>query len=99
MPATTKAYASLACGTPVVLVGPSPLAAAVAADGLGWAVPHDRAAVATAMLAALDAPAPRSRAQRLARWARDHASAQQVSADTAEAVLSFVPDLRAAAVR
>lgn len=50
----TKVLAALACGTPVVFAGPGPAAADVDAHHLGYAVPHDSAAVAGAMIRVLD---------------------------------------------
>jgi glycosyltransferase involved in cell wall biosynthesis len=84
----TKAYASLACGVPVILAGPSPLAAAVQETGLGWAVPYDVAAVAGAMQAALDRPGPAEDAARIAAWADEHASGRQVAQRAADVVLT-----------
>lgn len=83
----TKALASLACGTRVLLAGPSPLAQRIAADELGWAVPHEPAAVAAAMLDALAEPGDPAVTDRLARWATQNASSARVAADAADFIL------------
>ncbi|GAA3509683.1 glycosyltransferase family 4 protein [Georgenia daeguensis] len=82
----TKIYAALACGTPVIFAGTGPAAEDVTAHGLGWAVDHDVAAVARAMVAALRAgPAD---AERLAGWVEEHASAAAAGRAAADVVLA-----------
>jgi glycosyltransferase involved in cell wall biosynthesis len=84
----TKSYSSLACGCPVILAGPSPLAEAVDENGLGWAVDYDAEAIGAAMLDALRA----DRRERfdIAAWARTNVSARTVSGRAAKQVLNAI---------
>ena len=80
----TKTFAAAACGTPVVFAGPGPAVPIVREHGLGEAVAYDVDEVARAMLAALAAPDDDGRrAERLAAWAREHASVAHVGATVA----------------
>lgn len=70
----TKLFAAVASGTPVVFAGPEALAAHVVREGrLGRAVGHEPEAVAAALAEFVEGPVPQER-QRLAAWAREHAS-------------------------
>jgi len=82
----TKLYAALACGTPVIQVGPGPAAEMVRENHLGTAVDYEVDAVAAAMLAALRAPLPRGERQRLADWAERNASLRVCAGRGAAAV-------------
>ena len=79
----TKMLAATATGTPVVYAGPGPGADLVRDGDLGLAVPHDPSAVADALVALLTDPETTdptrraARAERLAAWAREHASVAQ----------------------
>ncbi|WP_242493838.1 glycosyltransferase [Sanguibacter massiliensis] len=79
----TKTFAAAACGTPVVFAGPGPAVPLVREHELGQAVAYDVEEVATAMIAALEAPASGERAAGLAAWAREHASVAHVGATVA----------------
>lgn len=83
----TKAYASLACGIPVILTGPSPLARSILEADIGWAVAYEVEAVAASMVEALAAPRTRRRQSEIRSWAEEHVSAQQVSDRAAQVVL------------
>lgn len=83
----TKAFASAACGTPVLFAGPQAGRSYIAEQQLGWAVEYRVAPVAEAMRLALAAePAPMTR-ERLAAWAQDNVSLAAVSRRAAEIVL------------
>ena len=82
----TKIYAALACGTPVIFAGKGPAAEDITAHRLGWAVDHDVAEVARAMVAALRA-APAD-GNRLAAWVEEHASAAAAGRAAADVVRS-----------
>jgi len=82
----TKAYASMACGTPVVYSGGGVAGGQILASGTGWAVPQEPEAVAQAMRAALDAPVDEAERTRLAAWAREHVSMDAVAGRAADQV-------------
>ena len=82
----TKAYASMACGTPVVYSGAGVAGEEILASGSGWSVPQDPAAVAAAMRAALDAPVDAGERDGLARWAHEHVSVDAAAHQAAAAV-------------
>ena len=96
----TKIFATLACGTPVVYAGPGPARTDVPAAGLGWAVDHDPALVADAVLAALaereadDADATaggtarRDRASLRRQWVLENRSMQTALGRAAELLLA-----------
>ncbi len=86
----TKAHASLACGTPVILAGPSPITEALRTETLGWAVAYSPQAVAAAMLEALDEPRSAADVERIAGWAQRTLSAQTTAAAAARVVLASV---------
>ncbi|MGB5951895.1 MAG: glycosyltransferase [Ornithinimicrobium sp.] len=83
----TKVLAALACGTPVIYVGPGPAAADLREHGLGVAVSYEVEAVAEAMLVALrlkpDGPARRARVD----WVHAHRSVEATAKAAAEVIL------------
>ncbi|QIK84998.1 glycosyltransferase family 4 protein [Sanguibacter sp. HDW7] len=79
----TKTFAAAACGTPVVFAGPGPAVPIVREHGLGEAVAYDVEEVAAAMVRVLETGADAGRAERLAAWAREHASVAHVGASVA----------------
>ncbi|MEO6942467.1 MAG: glycosyltransferase [Terrimesophilobacter sp.] len=75
----TKAFAGLACGSPVIYAGAGVTADLIRDHDLGWAVPWDIAAVAAAMDAALNSePIPQRRVS-LATWAAENYSLRSVA--------------------
>ncbi|MBM7504165.1 glycosyltransferase involved in cell wall biosynthesis [Agromyces aurantiacus] len=92
----TKVLASAACGTPVLFAGVGAGAQLVEDERLGVAVSHDPAAVAAAMIAAFENPPQGAIRERLARWARERASAE-VRAESAAEVVRSAARNRAAA--
>ena len=82
----TKMYASVACGVPVIYAGTGPGRAFVASPEIGRAVDFDIAAVAAAMIAALEGPRDAGSRARLAAWARANVSLRAVAARGVEAV-------------
>lgn len=83
----TKMFAATACGAPVVYAGPGPGAGLVISNGLGWAVPWDRAAVADALRQALGQPPTGQERHRLVEWTREAAGQSSVAERAARAVL------------
>lgn len=83
----TKALAAVACGTPVVYVGPGPARALVREADLGSTSDYDVAEVAAAMLDRLGRGAPdEAERERLGRWAQANASAARAGTQAAEVV-------------
>lgn len=76
----TKTFAAAACGTPVVFAGPGPAVPIVREHALGEAVAYDVEEVAAAMVRVLEAGTDAGRTERLAAWAREHASVAHVGA-------------------
>lgn len=83
----TKVFAAVACGTPVLYVGPGPAGPVVEENRLGTVTRYDVDEVAAAMTAALltARPTPEERG-RLGAWAQDNASADSAG-DRAAAVV------------
>ena len=80
-----------ACGTPVVFAGRGEGADVVRRNGLGTAADYDSEAVASAMVAAIEAtPTPQERSSRV-DWAREHASLAAVGRIAADTVLAACP--------
>lgn len=84
----TKVFAAAACGTPVLYAGPGDGGRLVEANALGWAVPYSVDAVRGALVEALSAPRPPEVRDRLAVWAREHASLDAAADRAADVVLS-----------
>jgi len=84
----TKVLAALGCGTPVVYAGPGPAVEDLRRHRLGTPVPYDRAAVAGAMVQALEAVPDPEPARRRVRWVRRHRSIEATGADAAGVVLN-----------
>lgn len=92
----TKVYASLACGTPAIYAGVGPARDLLVEHGLGRAVDYDAAAVAAAMVAALEehggtvegTDVPAARGSHHAAWARSSASLTAVAARGSAVVLA-----------
>lgn len=83
---STKALAGLASGTPVIYAGTGVTGDLVRDHRLGWTVPWDIDAVASAMGEALaSAPTPERRAE-LAAWAAENFSLRRVAADSVSAI-------------
>jgi glycosyltransferase involved in cell wall biosynthesis len=82
----TKAYASMACGTPVVYSGGGVAGAEILASGTGWSVPQEPDAVAAAMRSALDAPVAEPDRAALAAWALEHVSMTAAAVRAAQEV-------------
>ncbi len=76
----TKAYASMACGTPVLYVGAGVAGEQILASGFGWAAPYDVDAVAEAMVQAWDNTLTHADRDSLTQWARAHASSGAIAA-------------------
>lgn len=83
----TKVLAALACGTPVVYVGPGPAASDVRVNDLGSAVPYDVGRVASAMVAALVTHVDPDEQLRRARWVHEHRSIEATGRAAADVVL------------
>lgn len=89
----TKAFASLACGAPVIYSGVGPLRAIVAENALGHSVDWDAGAVAAAMSAVLERPADQDERRRLSRWVEQNYSLRTVGSRAAGAIASAIgPD-------
>jgi glycosyltransferase involved in cell wall biosynthesis len=86
----TKAFASLACGTPVVYAGVGPLRDIVECNSLGHSVDWDAGQVAEAMAAVLESPAAPAERVRLAAWVRENYSLRGVGSKAAEALAAAV---------
>lgn len=82
---TTKLYASIAAGCPVIFSGVGPtgdfINAAISAHAIGAAVPYDVAAVTAALDRVASKPVPPSRRRELSAWARENFSLEK-SAET-----------------
>ena len=89
----TKVIAALATGVPVIFAGPGPAADDVREHGLGEAVAHDPAPVATAMLSAVRRAGGSSAAEREQRitWVRERRSLTATGAAAAAVVLPARP--------
>lgn len=90
----TKIYPALACGTPVLFAGESPGASEITLNRLGWAVPWDVGAVASAMRDALANPPSPGERRRLAGWTQRHHSSDTVAAKAATTVLEVAAGRR-----
>ncbi|GLB66897.1 glycosyltransferase [Arthrobacter mangrovi] len=86
----TKAFASLACGAPVIYAGVGPLREIVKRDNLGHSVDWDGGEVAEAMATVLESPAAPAERARLAGWVRENYSLRRVGSKAAEAVAAAV---------
>jgi glycosyltransferase involved in cell wall biosynthesis len=86
----TKAFASLACGTPVIYAGVGPLRGIVEQNQLGHSVDWDASEVADAMAAVLDNPAAAAERARLSAWVRENYSLSGVGSKAAEALAAAV---------
>jgi glycosyltransferase involved in cell wall biosynthesis len=86
----TKAFASLACGAPVIYSGVGPLRAIVAENSLGHSVDWDAGAVAAAMSAVLERPADQDERRRLSSWVEQNYSLRTVGSRAAGAVASAI---------
>jgi glycosyltransferase involved in cell wall biosynthesis len=86
----TKAFASLACGTPVIYAGVGPLRSIVEQNHLGHSVDWDSGEVADAMAAVLENPAGASERARLSAWVRENYSLRGVGSKAAEALAAAV---------
>ncbi|WP_336712676.1 glycosyltransferase [Arthrobacter sp. USHLN218] len=86
----TKAFASLACGAPVIYAGVGPLRDIVEQNNLGPSVDWDAGQVAEAMAAVLESPAAPAERARLAGWVRENYSLRGVGSKAAEAVAAAV---------
>lgn len=86
----TKAFASLACGAPVIYAGVGPLRDIVEQNNLGHSVDWDAGQVAEAMAAVLESPAAPAERARLAGWVRENYSLRGVGSKAAEAVAAAV---------
>ena len=84
----TKAFASLACGAPVIYSGVGPLRAIVAENSLGHSVDWDSGAVAAAMSEVLEQPADPDERRRLSSWVEQNYSLRSVGTRAADAVAS-----------
>lgn len=84
---STKALATLACGTPVVYAGVGPCGDLVREHALGWAVPWDVKEVAAAMAEAVEGSSWMSRPASAASWATMHHSLAGVADRAAAHVL------------
>jgi glycosyltransferase involved in cell wall biosynthesis len=84
----TKAFASLACGAPVIYSGVGPLRAIVAENLLGHSVDWDAGAVAAAMGEVLEQPADQDERRRLSSWVEQNYSLRSVGNRAADAVAS-----------
>lgn len=83
---STKALAGLACGTPVIYAGTGVTSNLIRDEGLGWAVPWEVDAVATAMSAALDAKPDSEARARLADWVVRNFSLRSVAESAVRAL-------------
>ena len=86
----TKAFASLACGAPVIYAGVGPLRDIVEQNSLGHSVDWDAGEVAEAMAAVLESPAAPAERARLAAWAGENYSLRGVGSKAAEALAAAV---------
>lgn len=86
----TKAFASLACGAPVIYAGVGPLRDIVEQNNLGHSVDWDAGQVAEAMAAVLESPAAPAERAGLADWVRENYSLRGVGSKAAEAVAAAV---------
>ncbi|EMY35673.1 glycosyltransferase [Arthrobacter crystallopoietes BAB-32] len=86
----TKAFASLACGTPVIYAGVGPLRRIVAQHSLGHEVDWDAGQVADAMAAVLEDPVKPAERARLAAWVEQHYSLRGVGTRASEALAAAV---------
>lgn len=84
----TKAYASMACGTPVIYAGSGPAGAQITDSGFGWAVEHDIDQVAEAMIDAWDLAFTAADRLTLAGWAQQNVSAHAVALRAVQAIES-----------
>ena len=84
-----KVFATTACGTPVVYAGDGPCVPLVRDNRLGWTAPWEVAAVAEAMVAALQHEPSAEERERIAGWTRREASLETVAARGAAAVLGL----------
>lgn len=82
----TKAFVSLACGTPVVYAGVGPVKPLIEEHRLGWVADWDAEAVADALTAALESPASPAERSRRRTWVTDRYSLRSV-ADGAAAIV------------
>lgn len=88
----TKVYSSLAAGCPVIFTGVGPTIAFLddAEHPAGVAVPYDPAAVATAMIAAMDAPLPPPARAELARWSSTRFSLSAIATQVVDESLAII---------
>lgn len=84
----TKAYASMACGTPVLYVGAGVAGEQILASGFGWACAYDVDAVADAMVQAWDNKLTPAERRSLTQWARGHVSSSAVAAKAVTVIAS-----------
>ncbi len=82
----TKALAGLCAGAPVIYAGVGPLASTVAEQDLGWAVPWDEDAVATAMEEALAEDPTPIRRQAVSNWVLENHSLRSVATKAVDVV-------------
>jgi glycosyltransferase involved in cell wall biosynthesis len=83
---STKAFASLSCGTPVIYAGSGVSGELIREHSLGWCVEWDAAQVAEAMRAALDNQVSDSQRQRYSAWVLEHYSLSRVGQNAVDAV-------------
>jgi glycosyltransferase involved in cell wall biosynthesis len=86
----TKAFASLACGAPVIYAGVGPLRNIVEQNNLGHSVDWDAGEVAEAMAEVLESPAAPAERARLAAWVGENYSLRGVGSKAAEALAAAV---------
>jgi glycosyltransferase involved in cell wall biosynthesis len=86
----TKIYASVACGTPVIFAGEGAGRELVEENNLGWAADYEPHAIATSMLAAVDARSAASNRAKLADWARENASLDRVGNRAVDAIVDVL---------
>jgi len=86
----TKVLTALACGPPVVFAGPGPAATDLSTHDLGVPVRYDGAAMATAMVYALDTATPETDVTRRVRWVTENRSIETSAASAARVVLDTV---------
>lgn len=82
----TKVFASAACGTPVLYIGPGPAAKMVTENQLGRAIAYQASAAAAAMAQMLTIPKAANEIQHRSQWAQQNASLDRVGTQTAAIV-------------